>query len=224
MIALVLRPEPGASATCRRAAAIGCPPVSAPLFALRPVAWEMPGGDHDAVMVTSASALLLGGAKLGTLLDRPLYAVGAATAAAARDAGFADVRAGSDDAAALVAMAAADGVRRLLHLAARERRAVGHPAVAITAVTVYAAEAETMLSPAAHAALAGQAVALLHSPRAAALFADLADAAGIARAHVRIAAISAAALAAAGRGWRASAAADRPTDAALLDAAMRIGV
>jgi uroporphyrinogen-III synthase len=63
---------------------------------------------------------------------------------------------------------------------------------------------------------------LLHSPRAAALFAELADAAGVSRATVRIAAISPAVLAAAGAGWAAGIAASSPDDDALLAAAARM--
>ena len=59
-------------------------------------------------------------------------------------------------------------------------------------------------------------LAALHSPRAARLFADLADAAGIARATVGLIAISEAAAEAAGEGWRAKAVAPAPRDEALL--------
>ena len=88
--------------------------------------------------------------------------------------------------------------------------------IAIDRRIVYAAEAVENLPEAARAALP-DAVALLHSPRAARLFARLVDPTGIA-----IAAISPAALAAAGAGWRIAEAAERPTDASLLAVAAKL--
>ena len=76
--------------------------------------------------------------------------------------------------------------------------------------------------PMRDAALTGGALVLLHSPRAARLFAELVDGAELARDAVRIAAISPAALAAAGPGWRLAAAAARPRDDALLELAAKL--
>jgi uroporphyrinogen-III synthase len=153
---------------------------------------------------------------LAPLRSLPVYAVGQATAAAARAAGFAAVVAGEGDAAAIMARAAAAGCRRLLHLAGREHRAVAMAGIGVERAIVYAADAVDALPPAAARAVADGAVALLHSPRAAALFGALVDAAGLSRAVVAVAALSPAVAAAAGPGWAAVAAAARPTDAALL--------
>jgi uroporphyrinogen-III synthase len=210
---LVLRPEPGASATAAAARALGREAVVAPLFAVRAVAWAPPVERPEALLLTSANAARLGGQGLSALTDLPVYAVGKATAKAARGAGFTQIVTGEGDAAAIVARAVAEGVTQLLHLAGREHRAVVQDGVTLDRRIVYAAEAVDALPAAARAALPG-AVALLHSPRAAALFAHFVDPAGI-----RIAAISPAAHAAAGAGWRASAVADTPTDASLLAAA-----
>lgn len=217
---LVLRPEPGASATMRRAAALGWQVVTTPLFHLCACAWSPPDpADHDAVMMTSANAARLGGPGLAGFVHLPLYAVGPATAEAARVAGFADIRIGAGDGAALVEQAACDGVKALLHLAGRDHRAIGHAAVAIERRLVYRSDPVAILPLAAHAALEEGAIALLHSPRAASLFATLADAAGLARAGIRIAAISTTALDAAGSGWGATTVARAPRDDALLAAA-----
>ena len=256
---LVLRPEPGASATVAAAGALGWQAISAPLFVIRPVEPDRTGHTGpEALLFTSAnavraiSATLLetpfvpspskhrspnSGSEEGPPVDKPgvngeeadhpfryvpVYAVGEVTAAAARAAGFARVVAGSDDAAAIVARAASDGMRRLLHLAGREHRAVTHPAVTIDRAIVYASDAVARLPDRARTALEQGAVALLHSPRAAALFARLLDDAGMARGRAAIAALSPAVAAAAGPGWRASAVAARPTDAALLAAAVKL--
>lgn len=57
---------------------------------------------HDAIALTSAAAARLAGEDLGRgAVATPTFCVGAATATAARAAGFSDVRAGASDAAAL---------------------------------------------------------------------------------------------------------------------------
>jgi uroporphyrinogen-III synthase len=217
---LVLRPEPGASATAERAAARGWTVIKSPLFEVRACDWSAPdAADQDAVMMTSANAARLGGKGLAGLIHLPLYAVGAATAEAARGAGFTDIRTGTGDGAALLQQAAADGVARLLHLAGRDHRDLSHAAVAIERRMVYRSDPTDMLSDEAAAVLNAGAIALLHSPRAASRFALLVREARIARAMIRIAAISAAALEAAGPGWAAAATARSPNDDALLAAA-----
>ncbi|MGJ3628895.1 hypothetical protein AB5I41_22210 [Sphingomonas sp. MMS24-JH45] len=123
---------------------------------------------------------------------------------AARAAGL-DVRWTGDGDAATAAALVPPGTR-LLHLAGRERRAL--PGVG--AVTAYASE--PLAVPAAVLSTAAGGIVLLHSPRAAARFASLA--AGLP--DVRIAALSAAVAAAAGRGWAEVAVAAAPTDAALV--------
>jgi len=220
---LVLRPEPGASATALRARALGREAVVAPIFTVAACPWAPPDASgFDALMLTSANAVRLAGPALARYHRLPVYAVGAATGAAARAAGFGDVREGDDEATMLLALAAADGAGRLLHLTGREHRHAAHPAIAVERRIVYAADALDRLPDAARAALDAGAVALLHSPRAAATFAALVDGSGIARAGLRIAAISDAARDAAGPGWRAALAAGRPTDAALLAVAARL--
>jgi uroporphyrinogen-III synthase len=107
----------------------------------------------------------------------------------------------------------------MLHLCGREHRPL-RGEVAVTACPVYAAEAIDALPPAAIEAVARGAVVLLHSPRAAALFSGLADAAGLPRAETILAAISANAASSAGGGWKAVVVAVQPSDDALLAAAL----
>jgi uroporphyrinogen-III synthase len=214
---LVLRPEPGASATVAAAQALGLSAIAAPLFVVRPLDWTTPASPPQAILMTSANAARHGGAMLAALTDLPLYAVGEATAAAARKAGFRHIVVGDEGVDAIVARARRDGVEALLHLAGREYRpSAGAGAGAIERRLVYAAEAATALPEAARAALP-DAIALLHSPRAASLFASLVQPGGIG-----IAAISPAAREAAGDGWRIAAVAARPTDASLLAAAAKL--
>lgn len=210
---LILRPEPGSTATAKRAQAMGFEVLVAPLFAVRPCAWTLPETALDAVMLTSANAARALAPLDPRLAALPAYAVGAKTGAAATAAGFADVRAGAAGVAELVARAAADGVRRLLHLAGADRTAFDPAGVEIVARTVYASE--TVEPP--PALPAGDAVALLHSARAARRFAEL-----VAPARFAVACLSPAVAAAAGPGWRALATAAQPDDDALLAVAARL--
>lgn len=210
---LVLRPEPGAAATAARARAAGLDPLVAPLFAVRPCAWDAPDMPVDALMLTSANAARAAGALPDALRGLPLYAVGAKTAAAAGSLGAAEIRVGEAGVAELVARAARDGIGTLLHLAGADRTAFDPAGVRIVTRIVYAA-APVEPPPALPAR---DTVALLHSARAARRFAELVAPAGHA-----IAALSPAVAAAAGPGWRAVAVAARPDDDALLAAAARL--
>ena len=122
---LVTRPEPGASAMAVRLAAKGFAPVVLPLTEIVPVPPRDPGA-CDAVVATSANALRHAPAGfLAGLAGRRLFAVGEATATAARRAGFADIVAAAgtaDDLAALIGQAMPAGAR-ILHLAGHERTA-----------------------------------------------------------------------------------------------------
>lgn len=201
--ALVLRPEPGASATVARLAAAGVTATAVPLFSVVPVAWARPAGDFDALLLTSANAIRHGGDMLASVRELPVVAVGAATAAAAREAGFDVIATGDSDAGSVAA-----GRGRLLHLAGRDRVAL--PDVA--AVTVYASDDAPVAARALDVAVDG--VVLLHSPRAAHRFVALS--ADLPRARIRIAALSEAVAQAAGEGWADVAIAARPADDALV--------
>jgi uroporphyrinogen-III synthase len=214
MNVLILRPQPGADETAERARALGLEPLVAPLFTVQPLDWAPPDpADFDAVMLTSASAARQAADGLAPFLHLPCYAVGEATAVAAREAGFTDVHVGPDDGSSLLLMMAEDEVRAVFHPCGRDHLALDLPGVAITRIPVYAAEAADSLPSGA-----GGMLALLHSPRAAALFAGLA----VDKSRIRIAAISARTARAAGTGWQEVAIAPRPRDAALLELAVQL--
>jgi len=208
---LILRPQPGADATAERARALGLEPIVAPLFTVRALDWEAPGaGDFDAILLTSANAARLGGARLTGFTHLPCYAVGEATEDAARAAGFDDVMAGPSDGAALIETMA--DVRRLLHLCGRDHAALDRPG--LSRRIVYASDPVPSLPPQADLT----ALVLLHSPRAAAHFAALAGP----RAEIRLAALSEAVAQAAGAGWKSVAVAAHPRDEALLELAAKL--
>jgi uroporphyrinogen-III synthase len=173
-------------------------------------------------LLTSANAARHGGAGLAPLLGLPCYTVGEATAEAAREAGFREVRTGPGDGAAVLATMAGDGVGRALHLCGRDHLPLEDPAVVLERRTVYAAEEVKALGHDAAEAVRAGALALIHSGRAGATFAALVEQAGLGRANTSIVAISEAAAAAAGAGWRAVHAASRPRDDALLELAAKL--
>src|SRR3546814_4759715 len=100
----------------------------------------------------------------------PCYAVGETTAEAARAAGFADIRIGPSDGAALTLMMAEAGVGSALHLCGRDHIPLSHPRLSIARRIVYASEPAARLPAEAKAALRTGAHALLHSPQAGARF------------------------------------------------------
>jgi uroporphyrinogen-III synthase len=96
MSILVTRPHPDNEATAENLRARGHVVLLAPMLKFEPVAFhDESEADYGAIIVTSANAKNLG------LLELPLFAVGEHTAAAARDAGFAEVIVAGGDAAAL---------------------------------------------------------------------------------------------------------------------------
>jgi uroporphyrinogen-III synthase len=213
----VLRSEPGASDTVRKARRRGLDAISLSLFQVEPVAWEVPDIDHfDALLVTSANAVLHGGAGLDGLKSLPVYAVGAATAQAAREAGFDIVMTGAGGVDELLGKI--DPGVKLLHICGEHRRAPANPQQAITPLIAYRA----LERPSQDIMQAESAVVLVHSPRAAAVFRKMLDAADFNCTSVAIAAISAAAAEAAGDGWKSVDVAEQPSDDALLALAERL--
>ena len=203
---LVLRPEPGASATAERARTLGLDPVVVPLFEVEPVEWEAPEpGGFDGLLLTSANAVRHAGGKIEGLRGLKAYAVGEATAEAAREAGF-DIAA-TGDAGVDRLLGSIESDLKLLHLCG-EDRIESDARQSITPLVVYRSKAVD--APDVSAAQGG--IALIHSPRASRRFAELVSD----RSSTVIAAISDAAAKAAGDGWKQVAVADQPSDEALL--------
>ena len=195
----VFRPQPAAHRTVERAQKLGLDAVAIPLFDLEAVEWSAPDpAQFDAILLTSANAVNMGGGQLERLRALPVHAVGEATAAAAEVAGFG------------VASVGRGGVDELLE-EIEDRRAPDRPKQEISSVAVY--RARRVDAPQGIERLSGQ-VAAIHSPRAGKRLAELIPVE--ARTDVRIAAISRAAAEAAGAGWADLRVASTPTDSALL--------
>ena len=210
---VVTRADPGGAATVARAQAAGLDAWHMPLFAAQALPWSPPDpAGFDALLLTSAQAVRLGGAGLAALAALPVWAVGDATAAAARVAGMRVAVIGPGDGQGLVDAMAAKGPARLLWLSGRDRSTFGAPGITITPRPVYAVDAVPP-PPGWDALVAAPAVVMAHSARGATRVAELA---GDGRKHLTLLAISASAAAAAGDGWAAKAVAARPDDAAML--------
>ncbi len=215
---VILRPEPGASATAEAARNLGLEPLLMPLFRLEPLAWEPPESSRfDAIVFTSANALRQSGAGLQKLRNLPAHCVGEATAAAARESGFEVASAGASGVEDLLASLPARV--RLLHLCGADRHIPEAAAQSVTSIAVY--RAFELPVPERFGEIEGAAV-VVHSPRAARRLAQLAEEARVRRNSIAIVAISDATAAAAGSGWEQVETAPRPTDAALLAIATRL--
>ncbi len=214
---IVVRPPPGDAETAARAAALGMGVVRAPLFAVEPLAWDVPdAGGFDAVLIGSANALRHGGAGLAALAGLPAHVVGEATARAAREAGFRVATVGGGTLQPVLAAAASAGRRRLLRLAGEARVPLRlPPGVAMATRVLYRVTPQPIPRELA-AALARGALVLLHSGEAAAHFAAEVDRLALPRARIALAALAPRIAERAGAGWARRAVAARPDDGVLL--------
>ncbi|MGN6497924.1 MAG: uroporphyrinogen-III synthase, partial [Tsuneonella sp.] len=187
----------------------------APLFAIEPVPWEMVDVEAiDALLLGSANAVRHAGEQLRAFAGKLVYAVGQKTADAARAAGFIIADTGSGGLQAL--LGTLQPPLRLLRLAGDAHVTLSPPAgVEIVTRVVYRAAPRSLPPVFAERLLSGG-VVLLHSAEAARAFAVQCDALALDREALAIAAIGPRVLAAAGEGWSAARAAERPDDAALL--------
>jgi len=205
---VILRPEPGASASASQARAMGLEVRTIPLFEIVPLPWTAPDPKHfDAIVMTSANAVRHGGPALERLKDLPVRAVGVATAASARAVGFRVSSVGDGGARDM----GLPSDQRLLHLAGREHVESG------AAMTIPVYEARPIEAPPGLGAI-DECVVAVHSPRAGRRLGELIDR----RSRITIAAISAAAAEACGAGWKRVHAAPQPNDEALLALAARL--
>lgn len=169
----ITRAQPGAEATAERVRALGHEPFVAPLISVRPVAAEIDLSDVSALAFTSANGVA---AFAERVADRSLrvFAVGAATARAAKAAGFKTVLSADGD---VEALAEGIGLRRtemkgvVLHPGAAEPAgdlagALARQGVAARSLVLYET-GPVELTEAEAAALPTLDAALLHSPKAA---------------------------------------------------------
>ena len=202
---LLLRPEPGLSASAERAGRMGLQVICCPLFRVAPIEWEAPQADnYDALLLTSANAVRHAGAGLERFKHLPVHAVGSSTAEAAGNAGLKVETIGNSNAEALLATLPA--MLRLLHLCGEDHRSLDDARVDRRVAYRATALPDPGLPP-----LEGLVIGI-HSPRAGARLAELARD----RSNARVAAISVSAALACGDGWERVEASAEPSDNSLL--------
>ena len=217
-----MKGEPEASRTAARVRARGAEAIVAPLIAIVPCGYDTNTEGAQAIIFTSTNGVRAFPDARGAR-DRLVLTVGDATAEAAREAGFSDVRSADGDVNALVALAKRelDPARgKLIHIAGDhvagdlggELRAAGF---SVERRLAYASVAAAPLPPALNGPLD---IVLFHSPRAAQRFIEL----GAPNAANLVAGCMSAAIAeAAGKvSWRRIITAPRPREDDLLAATL----
>lgn len=236
---IVTRPEADAGTVARRLEGAGHAVIRAPLLAIHRRAGVVPQARYRAVLVGSVNGAraLAGHPDRQRLVGAEAYAVGPASAAAMRAAGWGAVHEAGGDVAALIAavrrqVAPADGP--LLYVSGETvtgdlEQSLAASGYAVDRVVLYAAEPVAALPPAAVTGLRdGTADAvLLYSPRTAQIWARLTIAAGLGGAaaglrHLCLSANVAARLEAAFPGAPVSVAA-RPDEDAMVALALQAG-
>lgn len=190
---LITRPSEDAAPLAARLAAAGNIPLVEPMLEM---VWldgpEPEMEDVQALLFTSANGVRAFARRTGRR-DRPVLAVGDATARAARDAGFGRVDSAAGDVHALAALAArrcrpADGV--LLHVAGTTVAGdlsgmLAQHGFAVRRLSLYDARPSSRLTPVTAAALNGDSAddrldgVLIFSPRTARSFVSLVAEAGL---------------------------------------------
>jgi uroporphyrinogen-III synthase len=190
MRVLVTRPKPDGERTAETLRARGHEAVLAPLMRVEALPADFGGGPYAAVLITSANAprALAKHPRRSELLKIPAFAVGQASAEAAREAGFADVRSADGDASDLLRLAlvhVGHAKKQLLYLAGEDRAgdlagALAEHGLTAHTVVVYRAVMAPFPPEAVRALSSGTVDGVLHfSRRSAALYVEGASAAGV---------------------------------------------
>lgn len=166
----ITRAQPGAQATARRVEALGLEAHIDPLLGIALLDPAVDLTDGAAIAFTSINGVEAF-ARLTSVRDRAVFAVGDSTARAARAAGFSQVTSADGDVATLATLIATARPGRVLCAGAREPAAdlpqqLARLGVEARGVAVYAA-VDRQPTRETRARLPALAVVLLHSPRAA---------------------------------------------------------
>lgn len=213
---LVVRPEPGLSATIQAAQAMGLNVIGYPLFDIRSVEWDAPEpSEIDALLIGSANAIRHGGEALQTFKAKPVHAVGETTAEAARLAGFEVASVGTGGLQNVLDQIAAPA--RILRIAGAEHVPLTPPE-GVELVTRIAYEAVPLELPEPLRPLHDLGLTvLLHSAAAARQFLQESRRLALQRSRIKLAVIGPRVAKAAGEGWRAIHVCEAPNDRALLE-------
>ncbi len=177
----VTRAEPGAGETAKRLIELGHEPLVAPLLVVRRLVDVSPDLTAVGALAFTSANGVRAFTQASNRRDLPVFTVGEATAAAARQAGFAHVHAGPRDVAALAAdiVARRDTIEGVvLHASAAEPAgdlagALAAAGLELRPCPLYQTVAADSPAPALRERLADVHAVLLHSPKAARALASL---------------------------------------------------
>ncbi|MGY6552240.1 MAG: uroporphyrinogen-III synthase [Erythrobacter sp.] len=213
---LVLRPEPGLTATLDAARAMGLEAAGHALSKIVPVAWDAPDpATIDALLIGSANVFLHGGSALDALRTKPAYVVGRATADAARAAGFTVAAEGQGGLQKVLDAIAVP--LRLLRIAGEEHLALDIPRRHSVSTVIAYRSIACPLDGALPVLTGKNIIAALHSAATARHFTMECERLGIDTLQITLAALGPRIAAAAAADWRAVHIAPTPDDAALLE-------
>ncbi|WAC59497.1 uroporphyrinogen-III synthase [Brevundimonas sp. SL130] len=163
----VTRAEPGASRTAARLRDMGFEPLVHPLLVVEHLKPALPDLERFAALAFTSPNGVVAFAALTPRRDRPVFAVGKATAQAARQAGFVAVRSADGDLTALARLIAAELSDAVLLAAQAETpagdlsaalKAADARNIAVTMLSVYRTTGKRLRPPVCDAVL-------IHSPR-----------------------------------------------------------
>ena len=173
---LITRPDPDAQGTAAALRTRGHQVLFAPLLKIEGVAADLGPGPWDALVITRAKSCraLASHPRIAELVHRPIFTVGAHSAAAARLAGFPDITSADGDAGELARLLTARFKardRRLLYFAGEDRAAdlasdLAEQGITMKTVVIYRAMKATEFPAAVrHAMAAGEIDGVLYYSR-----------------------------------------------------------
>ena len=169
---LVTRPEPGASRTLNALIARGIDAVSIPLTEIKPLAFEIPNRDFDALIITSQNAIVHGTSALNMLKHIPVFVVGNRTAETLRRQGH-HIHAWAETAQDLLPMIVAQRPKHALYICGQTRRpeleaALESSSIPVTALEAYRSTPSANVGPklAAFFNSSAEPLILCHAPSA----------------------------------------------------------
>ena len=218
---VVLRPEPGLTATLVAAFERGLPARGMPLAVVEPRDWKAPAITFDGVLIGSANAVRNAGAELAKVAHLPVLAVGQASAEAAMAASLGIEQVGEGGLQDLVD-GLRGGTRHLLRIAGETHLPLTLPDdITVTTRITYAVKYSVPTDGQA-ALLREGGLVLLHSGEMAHHFSQQCEALGIDKSCLAIAALAPRIAEMAGTGWSSVHIAPARSDGALLDLAARL--
>ena len=221
------RPLEDANADCRALIEAGLEALPAPMMRIEPRDFSAPNEDAEAYILTSRHAAPLL-AKHATL-NKPCFVVGDTTEAAAKKAGFQNIRGGTDDSTSLLALIDASPYQKFCWASGADISfdLTANSTKRITRLIVYQAVLESQLDAKICARIASGApcFVLVHAGRAGAQFNHLITAHKLDayRPLMQLIALSARVAGLSGQAWHKIHIVPAPHHALMLEAAQRLG-